>query len=165
MAQWSAYVAPGLFVALLLAAAISDGLRRRIPNWAVLALVGLYAVIAVIGMAPTSPWSALGAALIAFPITYGLYHFCILGAGDAKLFTAAALFVGLKWLLPLAVITATFGGVLAIAFLIANPKRVMRGMTTAGRAEGAGAGIPYGIPIALGAVAACLLNGFLNVAG
>jgi prepilin peptidase CpaA len=165
MAQWSAYVAPGLFVALLLAAAISDGLRRRIPNWAVLALVGLYAVIAVIGMAPTSPWSALGAALIAFPITYGLYHFGILGAGDAKLFTAAALFAGLHWLLPFALITTLFGGLFAIGYLIVRPRRVMRGLTTAGRAEGAGLGLPYGIPIALGAVAACMLNGFLNVAG
>jgi len=162
MPEWSAYVAPGLFVALLLAAALSDGFRRRIPNWVVLGLIGLYVVIAVLGIAPTGPWPALGAALIAFPITYGLYHFGILGAGDTKLFTAVALFAGLNWLMPLALFTALFGGLFAIGFLIARPRRVMRGLTSAGRAEGASSGIPYGIPIALGAACVCLLNGFLN---
>ena len=164
MPAWSVYVAPGLFVAILLVAAVSDGVRRRIPNWAVLGLVGLYVVIAVLGMAPTSPWWALVGALIAFPVTYGLYHFGIMGAGDAKLFTAAALFAGLKWLLPFALITAMFGGLFAIGYLIVRPRKVMRGLTTAGRAEGAGIGLPYGIPIALGAVSACLLNGFLAFA-
>jgi len=162
MGEWTSYVAPGLFVALLLAAALSDGLRRRIPNWSVLALVGLYAVIAVLGQAPVGPWSALGAALIAFPITYGLYHFGIMGAGDAKLFTAVALFAGLKWLMALAIITAMFGGILAIGYLMVRPRRALRGLTTAGRAEGTGFGLPYGIPIALGAVGVTLLNGFLN---
>lgn len=162
MPEWSTYVAPGLFVAILLAAAISDGIRRRIPNWAVLGLIGLYVVVAVLDMAPVGPWSALGAALIAFPVTYGLYHFGIMGAGDAKLFTAAALFAGLKWLLPFALITALFGGLFAIGYLIVSPRRAMRGLTSAGRTEGAGIGLPYGIPIALGAASACLLNGFLN---
>ncbi|MGE5502487.1 MAG: prepilin peptidase [Ignavibacteriales bacterium] len=162
MGDWSAYVAPGVFVAILLAAAVSDVARRKIPNWAVLGLIGLYVVIAVLGLAPTGPWSALGAALIAFPITYGLYHFDVMGAGDAKLFTAAALFAGLKFLLPLALITALFGGAIAIGYLVVRPKRVMRGLTAAGRAEGPGIGIPYGIPIGLAAVSVGLLNGFVN---
>lgn len=163
MPQWSAYVAPALFVVLLAAAALSDLVRRKIPNWTVLALVGLYVVVAMMDLAPTGPWSALGAALIAFPITYGLYHFGIMGAGDAKLFTAAALFAGLAWLMQFAIITALLGGVLAVGFLIVRPRRVMRGLTTAGRAEGASLGLPYGIPIALAAVGVTLLNGFLTL--
>jgi len=163
MPAWSAYVAPALFVALLGAAALSDLFRRKIPNWTVLALVGLYVVAAFAHVAPTGPWSALFAALIAFPVTYGLYHFGIMGAGDAKLFTAAALFAGLTWLMQFAVITAMLGGLLAIGFLVVRPRRAFRGLTTAGRAEGAGSGVPYGVPIALAAAAVGVLNGFLSV--
>jgi prepilin peptidase CpaA len=162
MPAWFSYVIPAVFVALLGATALSDLFRRKIPNWAVLAMVGLYVVAAFTGVAPTGPWSALGAALIAFPVTYALYHFNIMGAGDAKLFTAAALFTGLTWLMQFAVITAMLGGMLAIGFLIVRPRRVFRGLTTAGRAEGAGAGIPYGVPIALAAAAVGMLNGFLS---
>jgi prepilin peptidase CpaA len=163
MPAWFSYVIPAVFVALLGAAALSDLFRRKIPNWTVLAMLALYVVAAFTGAAPTGPWSALGAALIAFPISYALYHFGIMGAGDAKLFTAAALFAGLAWLMQFAVITATLGGLIAIGVLIVRPRRVMRGLTTAGRAEAARSGIPYGIPIALAAVAVGLLNGFLSV--
>jgi prepilin peptidase CpaA len=163
MPAWFSAVIPAAFVVLLGAAALSDLFRRKIPNWAVLALVGLYVVAAFTGVAPTGPWLALGAAVIAFPITYGLYHFGIKGAGDAKLFTAAALFAGLTWLLQFALITALLGGVLAIGYLALRPRRAMRGLTTAGRAEGAGLGVPYGVPIAFAAVAVAMLSGFLNV--
>jgi prepilin peptidase CpaA len=162
MPAWFSYVIPAVFVVLLGAAALSDLFRRKIPNWTVLALVGLYVEAAFTGVAPTGPWSALGAAVIAFPVTYGLYHFGIMGAGDAKLFTAAALFAGLAYLLQFALITALLGGVLAIGYLALRPRRAMRGLTTAGRAEGAGLGVPYGVPIAFAAVAVALLNGFLR---
>lgn len=162
MPAWLSYVIPALFIVLLAAAALSDFFRRKIPNWTVLALVGLYVLAAFAGLAPTGPWSALGAALIAFPVTYGLYHFNVVGAGDAKLFTAGALFAGLTWLLPFALITAMLGGVIAVGYLVFRPRRVMRGLTTAGRAEGAGQGVPYGVPIAFAAGAVALLNGFLN---
>ena len=122
MPAWSAYVAPVLFVAILLAAAISDAMRRKIPNWTVLALVGLFIVAAVLKLTPTDPWWALGAAGIAFVVTYGLYHFDIIGAGDAKLFTAAALFAGMKFLPLFALLTALAGGLYAVGFVLVRPR-------------------------------------------
>lgn len=162
MPAWFSYVIPAVFVVLLGASALSDLFRRKIPNWTVLSLVGLYVVAAFTGAAPTGPWSALGAAVIAFPITYGLYHFGIMGAGDAKLFTAAALFAGLAYLLQFALITALLGGILAIGYLTLHPRRAMRGLTTAGRAQGVSLGVPYGVPITFAAAAVALLNGFLS---
>ena len=162
MPAWSAYVAPVLFVAILLAAAISDAMRRKIPNWTVLALVGLYVVAAVLKLTPTDPWWALGAAGIAFVVTYGLYHFDIVGAGDAKLFTAAALFAGMKFLPLFALLTALAGGLYAVGFLLVRPRQAMRGLTAAGRKEGAGMALPYGVPIAMGAAGVAVLNGFLS---
>lgn len=157
------YLAPALFLAFLAVAAITDVTRRKIYNWTVIALVIVYCGAAIAGAAPTGPWSALGAAAVAFALTYGLYHFNVLGAGDAKLFTAAALFGGLTWLLPLAVITALVGGVLAVGYLIARPRSLMRGLTVRGRTEAAATGgVPYGVAIALAAASVGLLSGFVD---
>lgn len=148
----------GVFIALLLIGAVSDIIKRRIPNWVVIALIGLYVLALVLGVAPSSWLSGLGAAGVVLIVTYGLYLFGVIGAGDAKLFSAAALFVGLTNLATFALMTVLVGGLMAIGVLILHPKRVMRGMTAAGRAEGAGRGIPYGVAIALGAIAARMIT-------
>lgn len=149
---------PALFAGLLLTAAVSDVARRKVPNWTVAALVVTYAVAAWFGVAPASPASALGAAAIAFAIGYGLYHFDIVGAGDAKLISAVALFVGLANLATLGLLTVLTGGAIAIGYLIFRPQRVMRGLTARGRAEGAVIGVPYGVAIAVGGVLTGLLS-------
>lgn len=156
--------APGAFILLLMAAAVSDLLWRKIPNWTVLGLVGLYIILAVTGMAPTDPWSGVAAAAISLPLTYGLYHFRVLGAGDAKLFSAAALFAGLAQLLPFALITGLLGGALAIGFMIVDPKQVMRGLTSGARAASPSKGVPYAIPIIAGALVIATATGFLHPA-
>jgi prepilin peptidase CpaA len=153
----------GAFCALLLVAAVSDIIRRRIPNWVVLGLIGLYALALVFGVAPSGWLSGLGAAAIVLVVTYGLYHFGVIGAGDAKLFSAAALFLGLTNLASFALMTVLVGGLMAVGVLIVHPKRVMRGLTARGRAEGAGRGIPYGVAIAIGGIAARVVS--LNAAG
>ena len=162
-ADWTSWIAPGLFLALLAVAAISDIARRKIPNWAVLALIAVWIGAAIAGQA-IGPWYlALAAAVIAFAIGYLLYHFGLMGAGDAKLFTAGALFANLAWLFQFSLITALFGGVLAIGYLLVRPKKVMRGLTAKGRAEAlkSSSGIPYGVPIAMAAALTAYLNTFL----
>jgi prepilin peptidase CpaA len=162
-ADWTSWIAPGLFLALLAVAGISDIARRKIPNWTVLALVVVWIGAAIAGQA-IGPWYlALVAAVIAFAIGYALYHFGLMGAGDAKLFTAGALFANLAWMFQFALITALLGGVLAIGYLILRPKKVMRGLTAQGRAEAlkSASGIPYGVPIAMAAAATAYLNKFL----
>ena len=162
-ADWTSWIAPGLFLALLAVAAVSDVARRKIPNWTVLGLIVVWIGAVIAGQA-VGPWYlALAAAAIAFAVGYGLYHFGLMGAGDAKLFTAGALFANLAWLFQFSLITALFGGVLAIGYLLVRPKKVMRGLTAKGRAEAlkSSSGIPYGVPIALAAAATAYLNGFL----
>lgn len=163
-ADWTSYIAPGLFLALLAVAAISDVAKRKIPNWTVGALILVWIGAAIAGVAVGAWYLALAAAAIAFAIGYAFYHFGLMGAGDTKLFTAGALFAGLGWLMQFALITALLGGVLAVLYLAVRPRKAMRGLTAQGRAEAlkTASGIPYGVPIALAAAATAWLNGFLK---
>ncbi len=163
-ANWASWIAPGLFLALVAFAAVSDIARRTIPNWTVIALAVVWIGAAIAGQSVGAWYYALLSAVIAFGLGYVFYLFGIMGAGDAKLFTAAALFTGLGWLMQFALITALLGGLLAVVYLIIRPRKALRGLTARGRAEAAAdgtqAGIPYGVPIALAAAATCYLNGF-----
>lgn len=151
----------GLFTAGLLIAALSDYLRRRIPNGVVIGLIVLYFAAALARISPSAVLSGLAAAGLAFAVTYLLYHFNVFGAGDAKLFTAVALFAGLGQLGTLALATVLIGGAMAVLVLITRPGRAIRAMTTRGRDSGERSGIPYGVAIALGAiVTAWLTPGF-----
>jgi prepilin peptidase CpaA len=163
-ADWTSWIAPGAFLALLAVAAVSDIARRKIPNWTVIALIVVWIGAAIAGVA-VGPWYlALAAAAIAFVAGYAFYHFGLMGAGDAKLFAAAALFAGLSHLMQFALITALLGGVLAVGYLMVRPRKAMRGMTAQGRAEAlkTAAGIPYGVPIAMAAAATGVLSGFVS---
>ena len=122
------------------------------------ALVATWVVAVIANLPPASLTSGAAAAAIGLAATFGLYWFGILGAGDAKLFAAVALFMGLTHLAAFAVLTAIAGGLLAILFFILSPKKVLRGLTKQGRAENKGAGIPYGVAIALGAIATFALS-------
>jgi prepilin peptidase CpaA len=136
VARWGV---AGLYAAVLIAAGVSDIRTRRIPNWTIVALLGLFVAWFFVGPA-VSITSALLAFGIALVVTVILYLLNVIGAGDSKLFTATALFApglaGLGWL--------------ALGVMLVNPKRVLRGMTAKGRAESRG--IPYGVPIALAAL-------------
>lgn len=155
-----------LFAVALAVAAVSDVISRRIPNWTVLLLIATYGVALALGVAPSKWLSGLGAAAIVFAITYLLYHFNVFGAGDAKLFSAAALFAGLSHLATFVILTLVAGGLIAVGYLVLRPRRAFRAMTTRGRASGEKSGIPYGVAIAIGGVAMALLTpGFLPKLG
>jgi prepilin peptidase CpaA len=143
---------------VLIWAAASDVRDRRIPNRAVLSVLGLFVLWAVAdrgaGLA-----SAAVAGAIAFAVGYGLYVFKVVGAGDAKLFSALALFAGLSHLPLFALATVWTGGLMALASLAMRPRRaviifVMRGQGDHGR------GIPYGVAIGVGG--AIVLWGYLS---
>jgi prepilin peptidase CpaA len=146
LARWGV---AGLYAVVLVIAGVSDIRTRRIPNWTVVALLFLFVAWFFVGPAVslTGALAAFGIGLVA---TLALYLLNIIGAGDSKLFAAAALFAGLKFLALLALATALIGGVIAIGVMLVNPKRVLRGLTAKGRGEKQG--IPYGVPIALAAL-------------
>lgn len=136
-------------VSLVLAvAALSDVRDRRIPNWTVLALIGLYVVL-VIALGGRGLASALAAAGLALATTVGLYAFLIIGAGDSKLFTAVAFFAGLGYLPLLVVATTLAGGVIALISLASRPQRALAMFTLRGKGDW-GRGVPYGLAIAVG---------------
>lgn len=89
LAEWSAC---GVFAA----GAVTDLLRRQVPNAIPLALLGLFAVYALVGEtgAAGSLWRhfAIGAAFLAGGVA--LYAGGRFGAGDAKLLAVAGLWVG-----------------------------------------------------------------------
>ena len=132
-------------------AAVSDVRKRIIPNVSVLALLGVFLAWAVLVLGFGQPLlSALLAAVVAFGVTFALYAFKVIGAGDSKLFAAAALFCGLGYLPLFALATVLAGGVIAVVSLVARPNRTMAMLAMGGKGDW-GRGIPYGVAIAIGA--------------
>ncbi len=140
---------PWLIIVLgcaFVAAAIEDALRLRISNVTSL-VVFAGAVVAAIVEGPS--W-ALWQNAVAFAaiLTLGTLAFSAgwLGGGDVKLFAATAVWFDLRttvWLLAFVFIA---GGVLALFYFVSRPFRGVKGTKKGGR-------IPYGIAIAVGALA------------
>lgn len=105
-----------LFPFLVIAAAISDFFTMKIPNWLNLLIAGLMLPMALIAGMPGDQfvWSLAAGALM-LVAGFGLFAANAIGGGDAKLFAAAALWIGWNQLLPFALYTALAGGALAIA--------------------------------------------------
>ena len=140
------YVVAAALTGVLVWAAVSDAIWRRIPNSSVLAVVALYAVWAVL---------AAGAGLVPAPaslaIGFVLFNFKVWGGGDAKLFAAVALFAGFAHIYTLILVTALAGGLMAIVSLGSRPMRAMVIWNMKGKGD-FGRGIPYGVAIAAGGV-------------
>jgi prepilin peptidase CpaA len=104
--------------ALVVTAAVTDLVSRRIPNW--LASAGLAAGLGMnvyldgwSGFSHSMLGMLLGAGLfIGFHLTGGM------GAGDVKLFAAVGAIVGPQSLLVIFVLTGIFGGIAALALLV-----------------------------------------------
>ena len=143
-------VAAGLVVVLTVIA-VSDGLHRKIPNAALIVMLGVFVLWALVNRG-AGLLSSLEAAAIALVVTAGLYLFKIIGAGDSKLFTVAALFSGLAYLPLMAFVTVMIGGVIALAILIRRPIRGLVMFQLRGKGDW-GPGIPYGVPIAIACAA------------
>jgi len=134
------------YAALLIIAAASDVINRRIPNWTVAGLLILFVAWAFArpGVSLPSAFTAFGLALA---VSAGLYLIRWVGAGDSKLFSAVALFAGLPLLPALSLATVLTGGAIVVGALIVNPKRAGRVLTAKGRAQFRG--VPYGVAISV----------------
>jgi prepilin peptidase CpaA len=145
-----------LLSAFLLAAAISDILTRRIPNW----MTGLLALAFVpAAVFWDMSWVEVGwhlvAGCIALVAGFGFHALRWVGGGDVKLFAGAALWLGLTDLLPLLVTTALAGGVLAILFLLFQKLRNNPHLLFLSPWIGSGplkTGMPYGVAIAMAGI-------------
>jgi prepilin peptidase CpaA len=144
------WVIAGVLSMVLGWAAISDIRSRTIPNWTVLVIAGLFVPWALLNWGPWAAF-ALVAGAIALAIGVVFYALGVVGAGDAKLFAAVALFAGLGHLLALGLATALVGGVIAIVSMATRPQRAAVMFTLRGKGD-FGRGIPYGVAIAIAGV-------------
>ena len=143
-------VAVGLTLVLLVVS-VSDVRSRRIPNAAVLVMLGLFAAWTALN-GGAGLVSSLEAAAIGLAVTATLYLCKVIGAGDSKLFAAAALFAGMSLLPLMALITVLIGGAIALAMLVMRPVRGLVMLQMRGKGDW-GRGVPYGVPIAIACAA------------
>jgi prepilin peptidase CpaA len=146
------------FVLLAVSAAVSDLATMTIPNGIPLALVALFLVTVLLGPLDVEAvaWH-VGAGLLMFAITIGLFAFGLIGGGDAKLMPAIAVWLGPAALMPFVFHTAMAGGLIAVTFLIL--RRLPQPSGAAGtpwlsRLLDKSVGIPYGVAIAYGGLVA-----------
>lgn len=143
------------YISLLAVAAATDAVRYKIPNWISLALVGLLALAATAGEPPlTSYWDNLLLAVIAFAIGYALFEWTGMGAGDAKLATAVALWSGFAGLYQLVFWLAVSMSALAIGLIVLRRAAKLIEPAQSVRVFQVGAPVPLGVALAAAGVLA-----------
>jgi prepilin peptidase CpaA len=144
------------FPALIAYAAVSDLLTMTIPNRVSLLLVAGFAVAAALGGMPMHEVLQHGGAGLAVLVAgFACFAMGWIGGGDAKVASAAALWLGLPHLLNYLLYASLFGGALTL-FLIQFrhwPLPAALGKQSwLMRLHGKDEDIPYGIALALGAL-------------
>jgi prepilin peptidase CpaA len=147
-----------LVAAGAIAGAAYDLTTFTIPNWISLALLALFPVLAIaagLSLGETGIHLAVGAAALAVGIA--LFAGGIVGGGDAKLFAALALYMGLSSIGPYVFAVALSGGALAAALLMlrwAPISILLSRVTWMQKLSAPGVGVPYGVAIAAGGLLA-----------
>lgn len=140
------------FAAVVLAGAVYDAATLTIPNWISLFLVGLFPVLALTaGLAWSEVGLHLAVGIMALLLGMGLFAANIVGGGDAKLFAAIALYMGLGWVGSYVFTVALAGGCLAVALIALRAVAASPlGVFLVPYVRLPKSGIPYGIAIAAG---------------
>jgi prepilin peptidase CpaA len=116
--DWIQILAAAATIVLLLAAALSDVTRYRIPNAIVYAIAAAFAVGATANFAwPAIVWPVL-AGVAMFLLGAVLFAFGLFGGGDVKLVAAMALWTGFADLPRFLLIMGAAGGLLGLVLLL-----------------------------------------------
>jgi len=146
-----------LFPALMAFAASSDLLTMTMSNRVSLILFGGFlALAAMSGMSAADMVSHLSAGCVVLVATFGLFARGIIGGGDAKLASAAALWLGFDHLLAYLLIASLLGGALSLGliwFRMAPLPEWLARHAWVARLHAKDAGIPYGVALAVAALA------------
>lgn len=146
------------FAGLVLFGAIRDLISYTIPNWISLAIIGLFPVAALsAGMSLPTVGLHLGIGVAVLVAAMAMFALRWIGGGDAKMFAAAALWMGWPMVVDFVLWTAISGGVLAAA-LMSLRQPAFRPMVLSGppwlvKLSEPGGAAPYGVAIAVGALA------------
>jgi prepilin peptidase CpaA len=145
-----------LFPALMAFAACSDLLTMTISNRITLMLaVGFAAAAAFSGMPMHGVLVHVGAAALVLTVAFVFFARGWIGAGDAKLAAATALWFGFDHLLDYALYASVFGGILTygmLRFRVIPLPPVLAAYDWAKRLHRSDSGVPYGIALAAAAL-------------
>ncbi|WP_315837319.1 prepilin peptidase [Bradyrhizobium prioriisuperbiae] len=143
--------------ALMAFAAVSDLLTMTISNRVSLLLVAGFAVLAASsGMTVNDLLQHGAAGLIVLVVSFACFAMGWIGGGDAKVASAAALWFGLPYLLQYLLCASLFGGALTLLLLQFRQWPLPYALGKQDwllRLHGRDADIPYGVALALGALA------------
>jgi prepilin peptidase CpaA len=146
-----------LFPAMMAFAASSDLLTMTISNRVSLILAaGFVALALASGMSATDMLSHLGAGAIVLVVAFGFFARGWIGGGDAKLAAATALWFGFDHLMNYLFYASLLGGamtLLLIQFRMRPLPAMLVGQGWAERLHRKDAGVPYGIALAVAALA------------
>ena len=149
----------GIMPALAIVAGLKDLTSMKIPNWiSGLLIVAFFPAALVVGLDPMTVAVNLGIAVLALLVGAGMFALRWIGGGDAKLFAASSLWLGLAPMPTFLMITALAGGGLALALvnLRSNWARTLipAGPAWVERLREPKGDAPYGVAIAAGALVA-----------
>jgi prepilin peptidase CpaA len=102
---------------LLGLAAWQDLSRRRVPNAIVVAVMVLWTAHAL-SSGPAGAVEAVGVATAVLAVGFAAWRLGCVGGGDVKLTAALGLWAGAQHVLPMLLVIAVAGGVLAMIFLV-----------------------------------------------
>ena len=143
----------------LLFAAISDSRRLRIPNVYPATMIALFLVALMTGFGFDAPaWQHALHFAIALAVGMALFHFDIVGGGDAKLYASTALWFGFSDGLRLFVLTTVTGGAIVMLRMAYNLLKIAFGAASRDSASIFKRKIAYGIAIAAGGIATILIT-------
>lgn len=148
-----------IFPALAIAGALKDLTSYTIPNWISLGLIAAFFPAALVCGAPLSQVGlCLAVGLGALVVGMGMFAAGWIGGGDGKLFAVCALWLGWPAVMPFMLYTGLAGGALTFAILALRSgwaAPVLAGGPSWLRKLGTSGGdLPYGVAIAVGALAA-----------
>ena len=160
-------IAEAVFILILLAAAVSDVITYRIPNYLVLALAAAFFIAAGIHFKEVNWLSHIGAALGCLVVGFALYQFRQMGAGDVKLLGAVALWTGASGLIAL-LLFMSISGLLALPLILfarflvakAQTENLWKPNWPVPRVLTKRQGVPYGVAIALGGILTIIVRPF-----
>ncbi|WP_372782250.1 prepilin peptidase [Phenylobacterium sp.] len=148
-----------IFPVLVIVAALRDATSYTIPNWIPLSLVAAFPIAAVaLGMPLHDIGMQAAVGVAALAVGMGMYAARWIGGGDAKLFAAAALWIGWPATMTFLGMTGIAGGALAVSLLGLRSAMVRPYMPSGpawfARLVEPGQNVPYGVAIAIGALVA-----------
>lgn len=147
------------FPGLIIAGGMRDAVSFTIPNWISAALIlAFFPAALALGATPGQIGVCAAVGFVALLAGMGMFAAGWIGGGDAKLFAAAGLWLGWPASVSFVLITGMAGGALAVSLLMLRSAWLhpvaARGPGWFGRLATPDEKVPYGIAIAIGALAA-----------